>query len=140
MTDTQALAGETSAVERHAMRTLAADGYRLAATEHGVTFVGPARHDVSQAAEDAVDALTALGWTETPIPGDGLTLASPGPLRDVLDAQRVTVTLALEWVPGAAARLWALVEQAEASHRAALAAMRRAYRARQLARRRRNRR
>lgn len=116
-----------------ALRTLALVGAcRFRASEHGWTLVCRAREDVPQAAEDALDALVAAGWAETPLPGSGSVLTSPGPVPDVIPARALPASV-LD-------ALWLLVEAADAARLRDLTAMRHAYRLRQLARRRRNRR
>lgn len=127
------------------MRALAMAGCQLNATEHGVTIVGPAREAMSQVAEDAVDALTGLGWVPGPEWLPGTLLSSPGPLPDVVESRRAVQLLArsrysdLRPVLDA---LWDLVvtTRAEAARHLDPSAMRAAYRVRQLARRRRHRR
>ena len=150
-TNTTALAAPEG-TERHALRELALTGAcRFRASEHGWTLVCRGREDIPQAAEDALDALTAAGWTETPLPGTGTVLTSPGPLRDTTGPHLVTRADTQQAFAALAARvrrlpppvldaLWALVRAADTTHRLEGAAMRHAYRARQLARRRRTRR
>lgn len=137
---------QTTIQEARAMRALAMAGCQLAATEHGVTIVCPRREDLSQVAEDAVDTLTGMGWAQGPPGFPGTLLSSPGPLPDVVESRRAVQMLArsrysdLRPVLDA---LWDLVVTTRTAGPARLldpSAMRAAYRVRQLARRRRNRR